>query len=517
MAGSGCGPLQGRCLLLALACCWQGLGPSLQGCSPLAAMTGTGSSATLACMDEHVVLERCQFSGKFCLLSLISHERAVLPDQDWELEFHQGLAYVASDEATEWASKFFTKPVYKDPGGSWTWQEKGADGGTVRIDAADQARSYAPVWCQVGTNIAERRVLSGWKTKLACEGSTYWFRVQDLVKAVGFSKPPRKPWSAIHNKAWGPWDHSLDQMFLPKALRKAAATTTTPEDDRPGWKILDEPTLSAQGLLALLGKFARMPSYLGGLKDGDICARSMLLFHELVKRAAPPFPACMLVEPCPRLPAGSWPVTLPLLADCSIDVGQMIAAGRRPGACKVVQDLAKEWADSPSLRLPDFLAALLQNKARWPLFGQLVICIADRLEQIWDEELQGTASKQDLELDMQCVDHDGLTRLEVSRELVRYWMASSQLCSKGRYWAMSTDDSNFAGKHRKLTALINPENSGIWLPPQVFMYKSIFPDPKSSTFELFMDASEPEQDFMRKMAWSPKVVFLFVELSWGCS
>ena len=96
-------------------------------------MTGIGSSATLACMDEQVVLERCQFSGKVCLSSVISYERAVLPDQDWELEFHQGLANVASDEATEWASKFFAKPVYKEPGDSWTWQGKGEDRSTARI------------------------------------------------------------------------------------------------------------------------------------------------------------------------------------------------------------------------------------------------------------------------------------------------------------------------------------------------------------------------------------------------
>ena len=71
-------------------------------------------------------------------------------------------------------------------------------------------------------------------------------------------------------------------------------------------------------------------------------------------------------------------------------------------------------------------------------------------------------------------------------------MASSQLCSKGRCWAMSTDGGNFAGKHRKLTALINPENSGIRLPPQVFMYKPRFPDVQSSALGLFVDALDPE-------------------------
>ena len=161
-----------------------------------------------------------------------------------------------------------------------------------------------------------------------------------------------------------------------------------------------------QGLLALLGKFARMPAYLGGLKDGAICTRSMLLFNELAKRADPPISVSMLLEPCPwrppRLPVGSWPVTLPLLADCSIDVGRVIAAGGRPGDCQVAQDLAKEWA------------ALSQSKARWPLLGLLLVCIADRLGHIWDEELQGRASKKDLELDLQCVDDGGLTRLEVS-------------------------------------------------------------------------------------------------------
>jgi hypothetical protein len=476
MSGSGCGPRQGAWLLLALAWYWQGLAPPFQGCSLFAAMAGAGCSATLACMDEHVVLERCQFSGKACLLSLISHERVVLPDQDWELEFHQGLAYVASAETTEWASKFFAKPVYREPGGAWTWQEKDASGSTIRKNAADEAKSSAPVWCQVGQNIAERRVFSGWKTKLAHEGSTYWFRIQDLVKAVGFAKPLNKPWSAIHCKAWGPWSHSLEQMLLPRALRKAAATTSAPEDGSAEWNIFDEPTLSVQGVLALPGKFAKMPLHLGGLKDDAVCARSMLLFHDLVKRADPPFSVSMLLEPGqwrpPRLPAGSWPVTLPLLADCSIDVGQVLAAGARPGASQVVQGLAAEWAEGPIMKLSDCLASLLQSKARWPLFGQLVICIADRLEHVWDEELQGKAAAKDLELDMQNVGEDGLTRLEVTKTLVRYWMASSQLCEQGRYWAMSTDDSNFAGKHRKLTALVNPGNMGIWLPPQALTHNS---------------------------------------------
>ena len=114
------------------------------------------------------------------------------------------------------------------------------------------------------------------------------------------------------------------------------------------------------------------------------------------------------------------------------------------------------------------LTCLLRTKGRWKLFGHLVCSLAERLEMKFDREMQGQSTGLDPGACTQAQDPDEFAKGEFNNHLPKYMMASTALRQQVSHLALTTDDSNFGGFNRKLTAMVFPSNIGIWLAPPAF-------------------------------------------------
>ena len=82
--------------------------------------------------------------------------------------------------------------------------------------------------------------------------------------------------------------------------------------------------------------------------------------------------------------------------------------------------------------------------------------------------MQGQSTGLDPGVCMQAQGPDEFAKGEINNHLLKYMMASTALCQQVSHLALTTDDSNFGGFNRKLTAMVFPSNIGIWLAPQAF-------------------------------------------------
>ena len=430
-------------------------------------------ATTHSCQCDHVVLERCCFTNKYFITSAVSQERVELPaGKHWELDFQDGLGYITSGDETFWASEFLkARPVYRR-GDAWFWKEMRHPGDGQLMEAAQEHMRAIQVRYGVGSDSATAKALTGWRTHLSSMGSSYWTRLVDLVQAVGMKRPKGKPWSWIHCNAWPRWEKSLSSMGLPPSLRQSIPNPgqQSPEDH---WRIMTSATISLPGLLAMLGKLAKMPLHLGGVQDPAVRTTAMHMFMGLVPRAKPPFTLGLFLGPAewnpPRLPVDNHPVSCLVLPDGTVYVQSLVAEGSLHHATHGTLGLAYELLPAEGkVPMENLLTCLLRAKGRWKLFGHLVCSLAERLEMEFERDMQGQSTGLDPGVCMQAQDPDEFTKGEINNHLLKYMMASTALCQQVSHLALSTDDSNFGGLNRKLTAMVFPSNIGIWLAPQAF-------------------------------------------------
>ena len=96
-------------------------------------------ATTHSCQCDHVVLERCCFTNKYFITSVVSQERVELPSgKHWELDFQGGLGYITSGDEAFWASEFLkARPVYRS-GDAWFWKEMRHPGDGQLMEAAQE-------------------------------------------------------------------------------------------------------------------------------------------------------------------------------------------------------------------------------------------------------------------------------------------------------------------------------------------------------------------------------------------
>lgn len=72
---------------------------------------------------------------------------------------------------------------------------------------------------------------------------------------------------------------------------------------------------------------------------------------------------------------------------------------------------------------------------------------------------------------MKWADGEAMSRYDILSLIGRYCMSGERLLHYSQYLALTTDDSNAAGKSGKLSAITLPSNAVFWLPPQAPLYR----------------------------------------------
>ena len=424
---------------------------------------------SLAVQGEHVVLEQCVATGQWSLLSTISHERVLLEPGDWELDFEHGLAYITSEQGTRWASEVFQKAVYRRPDGGWFWQEVDSLGQVLLVDAAEASKAYTACECSIGDNIATMKHFTVWNMKLVTAGSHCWFRVKHFVQAVGFPKAASKPWSTVYIKSWERWDAALAALGLPGSLRKSIqySTVEVGDDDR----LFDEACISLHGMLALLARSSMLQRSQGGLRDEPVRARAVELLLAFVRRGGLPRRLVVFMDAFewhpPRLPRGADAVCFTIDHDLQVDVSDLHRLAEGPGPDSHAENFLKHLAvEGQVVRLVDMISLLFSRRDWFALCGQVLARLADAVDAALVKELhmRGRALRQPGLLRL--AGCEGMSRQQIANELVRYQATATKLLGEAKHMCMTTDDSNFASRNRKLSAVVLPCNVAVWLAPQ---------------------------------------------------
>lgn len=460
----------------------------------------------LARQEHQARASRDPASGSWHLVNRITLERVRLPDladdNEWVVltSDETGLSYVVDLEGAFdpiWAQDLWTRAVYLDGDGKSII----VDAGGRREAVSDVLRAFSDckLRLHMGLERSERH-LDAYVFDGEQGGSRTWLDLAGLVRVCGFAMKKvaasvRGPtmWIHTHLRAWERW---LSQVWPGAAgIRRGMADSSNGQDvdavvDSESWRVLPHPTVAPHGAIALFSRLACAPTKRGSLGAEEDRQRSEAFVRSLLRLVEWPQQLCIGVvdsawQP-PMFPTASAFVRISLgaglifdlrplrekLARCIDWAGGDAEVMRKAG---VISDLLFEGPGALQVdaHMTDLFAKCLAEVPLLPLFAEICRALGSCVELTLCQAHSAAKEDNDPRLGgpgraLQLVQADMKNRDQLNKFFVRYTLAAKHRNEEvGRQIAsVAFDASRVSGRNTLVVALVVPDGTLTWCPPQ---------------------------------------------------
>lgn len=295
-----------------------------------------------------------------------------------------------------------------------------------------------------------------------------------MHRALKLTSFQGQSWTLI-KKGFPRWQSGLAEWMCHDGLMHAKASG---DEEAGDGRTLRFPSASTVAMLMLLARFAYGNARQGGFREEAAKLASVTLLRsflgELVKAkggiVVPLFLHSEVTIDMPRPIIGQWHCALPVGIDLMCNFEEMKECVHNhidtalPDVAYMVDVELRQPAD-----LVGFLSKLIPNKDRWYLASQLLTQVGLQLDALVVDMFKGRYRAPAGAMTTKKIDDEEsvLHNPAYMGSFLSSYVAASRKNAKGAQCvSVATDKGRIHGFNLMLTAMVLPDNTSSWLPPQ---------------------------------------------------